>query len=93
MKWLQSTSPAWGGAYRTNSDNPASWTTGGSASYPQHGGANAKWRIGQNVMHAKFGTGVIINREGSGSEARVQVNFAQSGTKWLLLEYAKLTEI
>lgn len=52
---------------------------------------NAAWRIGQNVQHAKFGPGVIINCEGSGSDARVQVNFAQVGTKWLLVEYAKLT--
>ena len=52
---------------------------------------NAAWRIGQNVQHAKFGPGVIINCEGSGSDARVQVNFAQVGIKWLLVEYAKLT--
>ncbi len=52
---------------------------------------NAAWRIGQNVQHAKFGPGVVINYEGSGSDARVQVNFAQVGIKWLLVEYAKLT--
>ena len=50
------------------------------------------WKIGQNVLHAKFGAGVIINCEGSGSDARVQINFAHNGTKWLLLEYAKLTK-
>ena len=93
VKWLQSSSPARGSTYRTNSDNPTSWATGASTSYQQSGGAHDKWRVGQNVMHAKFGAGVIINREGSGSEARVQVNFARSGTKWLLLEYAKLTEV
>lgn len=49
------------------------------------------WRIGQTVVHAKFGSGVIINCEGRGRDARVQVNFAQNGTKWLALEYAKLT--
>ncbi len=49
------------------------------------------WRIGQNVLHAKFGNGVIINCEGRGRDARVQVNFAQSGVKWLALEYAKLS--
>ncbi|TXI20164.1 MAG: DNA helicase II [Nitrosomonas sp.] len=52
-----------------------------------------KWRIGQNVLHAKFGAGVIVNCEGSGSDARVQVNFDQSGTKWLSLDYAKLTAV
>ena len=62
-------------------------------SYDQQKFSNIGWRIGQNVLHAKFGTGVIVNCEGSGSDARVQVNFAQAGTKWLLLEYAKLTAI
>jgi DNA helicase-2/ATP-dependent DNA helicase PcrA len=50
-------------------------------------------RIGQNVQHAKFGTGVIVSAEGRGPEARVQVNFGRSGMKWLALEYAKLTPV
>jgi DNA helicase II / ATP-dependent DNA helicase PcrA len=49
------------------------------------------WRIGQSVVHAKFGTGVIVSAEGRGADARVQVNFHESGVKWLALEYAKLT--
>ncbi|MDE2366068.1 MAG: ATP-binding domain-containing protein, partial [Betaproteobacteria bacterium] len=49
------------------------------------------WRIGQNVIHAKFGAGVIVNCEGHGADARVEVRFGRAGTKWLLLEYAKLT--
>ncbi|WP_287632505.1 UvrD-helicase domain-containing protein, partial [Accumulibacter sp.] len=48
-------------------------------------------RIGQNVRHAKFGLGVIVSTEGSGPEARVQVNFGAGGMKWLALEYARLT--
>jgi DNA helicase-2/ATP-dependent DNA helicase PcrA len=48
------------------------------------------WRIGQNVSHPKFGAGVIVNAEGRGADARVQVNFNRNGTKWLALEYAKL---
>ena len=48
------------------------------------------WRIGQNVTHPKFGAGVIVNAEGRGADARVQVNFHRNGTKWLALEYAKL---
>jgi DNA helicase-2/ATP-dependent DNA helicase PcrA len=51
------------------------------------------WQIGQNVIHAKFGAGVIINCEGRGAEARVEVRFGRAGTKWLLLEYAKLTPV
>jgi DNA helicase II / ATP-dependent DNA helicase PcrA len=48
------------------------------------------YRIGQNVSHAKFGAGVIVNSEGSGQDARVQVNFGRNGVKWLALAYAKL---
>jgi DNA helicase-2/ATP-dependent DNA helicase PcrA len=48
------------------------------------------WRVGQSVTHPKFGAGVIINAEGRGSDARVQVNFHRHGTKWLALEFAKL---
>jgi DNA helicase-2/ATP-dependent DNA helicase PcrA len=48
------------------------------------------WRIGQSVTHPKFGAGVIVSAEGRGADARVQVNFRNSGLKWLMLEYAKL---
>lgn len=51
------------------------------------------WRAGQAVMHAKFGEGVVLNTEGSGLDARVQVNFKRAGTKWLALEYAKLEAV
>ena len=66
---------------------------GGHAAAPRATGmpeAASPWRIGQNVMHPKFGAGVIVNAEGRGSDARVQVNFHRNGTKWLALEYAKL---
>jgi DNA helicase-2/ATP-dependent DNA helicase PcrA len=49
--------------------------------------------VGQNVHHAKFGDGVVINFEGRGLDARVQVRFAREGTKWLALQYAKLTAL
>lgn len=52
---------------------------------------DSPWRIGQNVVHAKFGQGVIVNAEGRGAEARVQINFGRHGMKWLALEYANLT--
>ena len=48
------------------------------------------WRIGQSVRHAKFGLGVIIDAEGRGNDARVQVNFRDAGVKWLALDYARL---
>lgn len=46
--------------------------------------------LGQRVQHAKFGEGVVLNFEGEGSSARVQVNFERAGSKWLVLAYAKL---
>jgi DNA helicase-2/ATP-dependent DNA helicase PcrA len=45
------------------------------------------------VEHAKFGEGVVLNVEGSGADARVQVQFRKTGSKWLSLEYAKLTAL
>jgi DNA helicase-2/ATP-dependent DNA helicase PcrA len=47
-------------------------------------------RLGQRVQHAKFGEGVILQQEGDGAQARVQVNFADAGSKWLMLAYANL---
>lgn len=49
--------------------------------------------LGQAVRHSLFGEGVILNFEGSGAQARVQVNFASEGSKWLMLAYAKLEAI
>ena len=46
--------------------------------------------LGQRVTHGKFGEGVVLNYEGQGSNARVQVNFDAVGSKWLVLSYAKL---
>ncbi|HEY8010368.1 MAG TPA: ATP-dependent DNA helicase [Rudaea sp.] len=50
-------------------------------------------KLGQRVRHASFGDGVVIDAEGSGTHARVQVNFENAGAKWLVLAYAKLTSI
>ena len=48
------------------------------------------FRVGQSVSHARFGEGVIVDIEGSGTDARVQVNFGREGVKWLALSVAKL---
>jgi DNA helicase-2/ATP-dependent DNA helicase PcrA len=48
------------------------------------------FRIGQNVTHPKFGAGVIVDAEGDGGDARVQVNFGRQGVKWLAVAVAKL---
>jgi len=47
-------------------------------------------RLGGRVRHGKFGEGVILNVEGNGAQARVQVNFERQGTKWLMVQYANL---
>jgi len=51
------------------------------------------FRLGQRVRHALFGEGTILNFEGSGAQARVQVNFESEGSKWLMLGYAKLEAV
>lgn len=50
-------------------------------------------RTGQSVFHTKFGEGVIVTLEGSGEDARAQVNFGRHGMKWLALSVAKLTPV
>ena len=49
--------------------------------------------LGQRVVHEVFGEGVILNYEGHGANARVEVNFDSSETKWLMASYAKLRPI
>src|SRR5438067_3985167 len=61
-----------------------------AAIMPRATPALPSWRLGQSVKHSKFGLGVIIDAEGRGDDARVQVNFRDAGVKWLALEYAKL---
>ncbi|MDO9010464.1 MAG: 3'-5' exonuclease [Gallionella sp.] len=71
---------------------PQSPLVRGEANSPPliRGGREGLWRIGQRVLHQKFGEGMVTGVEGSGSDARVQVNFKHAGSKWLSLEYAKL---
>jgi len=47
-------------------------------------------RLGQRVYHQIFGEGVVLNFEGRGASARVEVNFDAEGSKWLVLQYANL---
>ncbi|MEX2523774.1 MAG: DNA helicase II [Gammaproteobacteria bacterium] len=53
-------------------------------------GSDSDFNLGQRVVHARFGEGVVLNLEGKGSHARVQVNFERAGSKWLVLAYAGL---
>ena len=45
------------------------------------------------MTNEKFGEGVVLNFEGRTGDARVQVKFRKEGTKWLSLQYAKLTAV
>jgi DNA helicase-2/ATP-dependent DNA helicase PcrA len=49
--------------------------------------------LGERVLHKTFGEGVVLNYEGSGEAARVQINFNGAGTKWLVMAYAKLEKL
>ncbi len=56
--------------------------------------SNNPWRLGMSARHPKFGLGVIVNLEGQGEDARVQINFgAGHGIKWLALAYARLEAV
>ena len=52
-----------------------------------------KFSLGDRVAHKNFGEGVILNYEGDGSNARVEVNFDNGGIKWLVLSFANLEKI
>lgn len=72
-------------------------TSGGSSNFtaPKHSSkANETgFNPGQAVHHQKFGPGIVIDTEGSGKSARVQVNFKHAGSKWLVLAYANLETV
>ncbi len=47
--------------------------------------------LGQRVLHPSFGEGMVMNYEGEGRHARIQINFEEVGSKWLVMEYANLS--
>ncbi len=55
---------------------------------PDHG-----LSLGQRVHHNVFGEGTVLNYEGEGSQARIQVNFDSEGSKWLMMAYANLEAV
>lgn len=67
-----------------NQHRPASQTLRGQKA------TDTGLRIGQRVRHAKFGIGIILNYEGSNAQTRVEVQFENYGTKWLVANFAKL---
>ncbi|MDT3705739.1 MAG: 3'-5' exonuclease [Thiobacillus sp.] len=58
---------------------------------PAQSGNETGFTLGQSVIHPKFGTGIIIDFEGRGPDARVLVKFRDAGTKLLALAYARLS--
>ena len=63
---------------------------GGSSLFAGSAVPQTPFNLGQRVRHSLFGEGTILNFEGAGAQARVQVNFENEGSKWLMLAYAKL---
>ncbi len=73
---------------RVQITRPVYAAPGARSPFPDDGGGG--FSIGQQVQHARFGVGVVLDCEGSGSHARLQVNFEEAGAKWLVLAYANL---
>ena len=69
--------------YASSQPRPNAWQGHGAIETPSV-------KLGQNVRHATFGRGIVTDYEGSGAHARVQVNFDDVGSKWLVLAYANL---
>ncbi|WP_159910604.1 UvrD-helicase domain-containing protein [Pantoea sp. 18069] len=74
------------GGYGAKSETFASPPVPPQKAAPSHG-----LRAGIAVFHNKFGEGKVLAIEGSGDDARAQVDFPRHGTKWLALAIAKLT--
>jgi DNA helicase II / ATP-dependent DNA helicase PcrA len=81
---IKVTRPYSGGAFMPGSRRDAAFNRGHAAiEVPQIA-------LGANVRHPTFGAGTVTDYEGSGAHARVQVNFDDAGSKWLVLAYANL---
>ena len=55
--------------------------------------SESEFNLGDAVKHKTFGEGIILNMEGSGEASRLQINFGEAGTKWLVVGYAQLEKI
>ena len=104
LKWLtpknQGFTPSafgYGGGYATSrpvggagfsKDSFASPPVPPQKTAPSHG-----LRSGMQVFHNKFGEGTVLGLEGTGDDARAQINFPRHGVKWLALSVAKLTPV
>ena len=81
---------------KTNFNSPSSYsnTYSTATNYGKSElGNETGFTVGQQVFHQKFGEGTVLNYEGQGKSARVEVNFNHAGSKWLVLSYANLQAI
>lgn len=58
-----------------------------SFSKPMFSDSDGQMKIGQRVTHHQFGEGVVLQYEGRGEHARIQVRFEKVGTKWLIASF------
>jgi DNA helicase-2/ATP-dependent DNA helicase PcrA len=100
IKWLSPRVQGnwFGGRKSTTAWDDAKFREGGSDNkiaqqITQKAGNGTGWRVGESVVHAKFGEGVIVNIEGGAGAARAQINFGSAGVKVLDLSIAKLERV
>ena len=92
------TSPGGGAGSRARRGGAGGWSGGGyaageAASSGLTADGGPPFALGQRVRHGKFGEGIVLSLEGDGAHARVHVNFAGAGAKWLVVAYANLEAI
>lgn len=83
----------------THSSHPASRSTGSSAASVSSsaassaGSSSCGLQEGMKIEHQRFGRGTVLKIEGTGENTKAMVEFVHSGTKQLLLKYAKFTVV
>lgn len=83
----------------THSSHPASRSTGSSAASVSSsaassaGSSSCGLQEGMKIEHQRFGRGMVLKIEGTGENTKATVEFVHSGTKQLLLKYAKFTVV
>ncbi len=105
LKWITPKQQGFG-SYAPNSGAGSAYQAGARGSFgfksetfasppvpPQKAAPSHGLRAGIAVFHTKFGEGKVLAIEGTGDDARAQVNFPRHGTKWLALSVAKLTVV
>ncbi|MBA4060186.1 MAG: DNA helicase II [Verminephrobacter sp.] len=105
LKWITPKQQGFG-SYAPNSGAGGAYQSGARSQFgfksetfasppvpPQKAAPSHGLRAGLAVFHTKFGEGKVLAIEGTGDDARAQVNFPRHGTKWLALSVAKLTVV